>query len=422
MLFGLHETRVSENSNVGEREETCGLDNVISMYGICIYSVVVHYSENKSMTCIWPHGIVNIQHHSILTFHAMYMRSPFLCVLLLFYLAILYLWIIFSKVEGKGFKLDATQLAAHLEFLHTMLFDENGCLGNTKEGTDALPIIVQGCAKSAFTNFSGWLNHKWVHCPWCLFLISINKISIFKVHGPHMRLIMLDKSLTSSKCLTCEICCLALTSLAENFFVLISALLTVFTGSEIQSQHLDWRSHLKVHCFPSWALYKWKYTHPSLSTLSVHCPHQRIHLSWYNATCQPSFFPPNDGQLYCSHHETCKQVWTEKWFYTMGGCIHNLISPLPLLKVPDALEALDHPGMNCECKSSILTWMWESCAGLQREEIAISRIIATVHLVIQQQPVEPRRSFPPSSVIPKGGSLAFINSGRQINQGDVWFI
>lgn len=52
MLFGLHETRVSENSNVGEREETCGLDNVISMYGICIYSVVVHYSENKSMTCI----------------------------------------------------------------------------------------------------------------------------------------------------------------------------------------------------------------------------------------------------------------------------------------------------------------------------------------------------------------------------------
>jgi hypothetical protein len=90
-------------------------------------------------------------------------------------------------------------------------------------------------------------------------------------------------------------------------------------------------------------------------------------------------FPPNfDGQPYCSHHETCKRVWTEKWFYTMGRRIHNPTSPLPLLKVPDALEALDHPGMNRECKSSILTWMRESCAGVQREEIAICGVIATV--------------------------------------------
>ena len=44
-----------------------------------------------------------------------------------------------------------------------------------------------------------------------------------------MRLIRLDKSLTSCMCLTCGIFCLALISLAENFFVLIFTLLTVFT-------------------------------------------------------------------------------------------------------------------------------------------------------------------------------------------------
>ena len=140
------------------------------------------------------HRIVNVQHHSILTFHAMYVRSPFLCVLLLFYLAMLYLWIICSKVEGKGFKLDATQLAAHLEILFTMLFNENGCLRNTNKGTDDFLIIVEGCTKSAFANFFSWLNHKWFHCPWCIFLISINRISVFKVHGSHMRLVMLNKS------------------------------------------------------------------------------------------------------------------------------------------------------------------------------------------------------------------------------------
>ena len=44
-----------------------------------------------------------------------------------------------------------------------MLFDENGCLGNVKEGTDDFPIIIQGCTESAFANFLGWLNHKCVH-------------------------------------------------------------------------------------------------------------------------------------------------------------------------------------------------------------------------------------------------------------------
>jgi len=68
------------------------------------------------------------------------------------------------KVEGKGFKVDATWLAAHSEFLCTMLFDEDGCLGNAKEGMDDFPIIIQGCTESAFANFLGWLNHKCVHC------------------------------------------------------------------------------------------------------------------------------------------------------------------------------------------------------------------------------------------------------------------
>ena len=62
----------------------------------------------------------------------------------------------------------------------------------------------------------------------------------------------------------------------------------------------------------------------------------------------------------------------------MVATTHNPTSPLPLLKIPDALEALDHPGMNLEYKLSILTWMRQSCAGVQREEIVICGVIATV--------------------------------------------
>ena len=66
----------------------------------------------------------------------------------------------------------------------------------------------------------------------------------------------------------------------------------------------------------------------------------------------------------------------------MGRHIHNPTSPLPLLKIPYALEVMDHPGMNPECKVSILTWMQQSCAGVQREETTIQGVITTVRDIL----------------------------------------
>lgn len=66
------------------------------------------------------------------------------------------------QVEGQGFKVDATRLASHSGFLREMLFDSEGHLGKSKEGTLTNPIIVEGCTSEAFANFLGWLNHKYV--------------------------------------------------------------------------------------------------------------------------------------------------------------------------------------------------------------------------------------------------------------------
>ena len=90
-------------------------------------------------------------------------------------------------------------------------------------------------------------------------------------------------------------------------------------------------------------------------------------------------FPPNfDNEPFCDQHESCKKVWVEKWFYTMLRRIHHPIDPLPLSSVPDALEAIDHRGMNPECKHSILTWLRQSCVQVQKEEGLIQETITTV--------------------------------------------
>ena len=72
----------------------------------------------------------------------------------------------FLKVEGQGFKVDASRLTTHSEFLRKMLFDSKGHLGismdGMKEGTVDNPIVVQGCTAGMFANFLGWLNHKYV--------------------------------------------------------------------------------------------------------------------------------------------------------------------------------------------------------------------------------------------------------------------
>jgi len=43
-----------------------------------------------------------------------------------------------------------------------MLFDSDGHLGVSGEGTVDNPIVVLGCTAGMFANFLGWLNHKCV--------------------------------------------------------------------------------------------------------------------------------------------------------------------------------------------------------------------------------------------------------------------
>ena len=70
----------------------------------------------------------------------------------------------FLKVEGQGFKVDASRLTTHSDFLRKMLFDSEGHLGilmdGMKEGSVDNPIVVHGCTAKMFANFLGWLNHK----------------------------------------------------------------------------------------------------------------------------------------------------------------------------------------------------------------------------------------------------------------------
>ncbi|KAF8801473.1 hypothetical protein BYT27DRAFT_7114899 [Phlegmacium glaucopus] len=90
-------------------------------------------------------------------------------------------------------------------------------------------------------------------------------------------------------------------------------------------------------------------------------------------------FPKNfDDEPFCAQHGTCRKVWSEKWFCVILRRIHHPVDPLPLSSIPEALEGMEHRGMNLECKRSILTWLKESCDQVQKEEVVIQATIATV--------------------------------------------
>jgi len=91
-------------------------------------------------------------------------------------------------------------------------------------------------------------------------------------------------------------------------------------------------------------------------------------------------FPPNfDNEPFCTQHKTCKRVWTEKWFFNLVRRIHHPSTPFPLSFVPEALEEIDHHGMNAACKQSILAWLKDSCIQVQKEQNLIEETIARVH-------------------------------------------
>lgn len=58
-------------------------------------------------------------------------------------------------------------------------------------------------------------------------------------------------------------------------------------------------------------------------------------------------------------------------------CRIHAVDPLPLSDVPDALEAMDHKGMNLGCKGFILSWLRAS-DHIRREEKIIAETISDV--------------------------------------------
>ena len=67
----------------------------------------------------------------------------------------------------------------------------------------------------------------------------------------------------------------------------------------------------------------------------------------------------------------------KKRFFTIVRRIHHPTAPLPLSLVPEALEGIDHQGMNPVCKLSILTWLRESCGQVHQEENLIQEAVDT---------------------------------------------
>lgn len=90
-------------------------------------------------------------------------------------------------------------------------------------------------------------------------------------------------------------------------------------------------------------------------------------------------FPANfDEEPFCTQHNSCKRIWSEKWFFHLVRRLHHPTTPLPLSLVPEVLEEIDHRGMNVECKRSILTWLRESCMQVRKEENLIQETIDNV--------------------------------------------
>jgi len=100
-------------------------------------------------------------------------------------------------------------------------------------------------------------------------------------------------------------------------------------------------------------------------------------------THHPPFPADADNTPFCPQHATCKKVWIEKWFLTLGRRIHHPSEDFPLILIPEALKNMDHRGMNLECKKYILEWMDATLLYLiRKEEDLIQEAVAIVRSMI----------------------------------------
>ena len=110
---------------------------------------------------------------------------------------------------------------------------------------------------------------------------------------------------------------------------------------------------------------------------------ESIAKAWKVLAHHPPFPADADNTPFCPQHATCKKVWIEKWFLTLGRRIHHPSEDFPLILIPEALKNMDHRGMNLECKKYILEWMDATLLYLiRKEEDLIQEAVAIVRSMI----------------------------------------
>lgn len=97
-------------------------------------------------------------------------------------------------------------------------------------------------------------------------------------------------------------------------------------------------------------------------------------------------FPTNfDNAPHCFNHDRCKRVWEQRWMFEIATKIHSPTTPFALTEVVDALEVVNHTGMNDGCKNFIMNWLKTSCKAITREE----RILVNAVESIRSLPFDP---------------------------------
>jgi hypothetical protein len=291
-----------------------------------------------------------------------------------------------SKVEGQGFKFDVTRLTAHSKFLREMFFDDTGRLGLQLEGSSLHdPLVIEGCTAEAFANFLGWLNHKYVYSSSNFYYCNINTIWVVAssswsplktdqtkqlldiLHVSHMWEIAPGVEFASTELLKANLHPAHRLRLARQYGLLdwIEIPIRILLESPLARYTEDSHDNLDFSLYMVIATAK-----ESIATA------RKVLANI------PPFPTDADNTPFCPQHATCKRIWVEKWFIGLGRRIHHPTEKFALAEIPQALETMDHRGMNEDCKKFVLKWMNQTLSYLiQREEDLIQETVDTVRIM-----------------------------------------
>lgn len=291
-----------------------------------------------------------------------------------------------AKVDGEGFKLDVARLLTHSTVLQQLLGDTDGHIGQPGEGTEENPIkLDKQCTAAQLANFFGWLYHEYV-CPNCILLrrtefsrdrswadLPIDHIQqlVDILHVSHMWGVAAGINFASERLLRFEQAAFrsarrlrlallyGLNSWVEGAVRdLLQTPLPLLTVED--KRHLGFRFYVAI----------------AEAQSAICFERQRL------AAAPPA--PPtvsHDIAPFCPCHEVCKQIWAEVWYLKITRAILRERNPIALKDVPDALDALDHPNMNPECKTFFMNWL-RSCNLIMGEEEVTSDLVAQIRASI----------------------------------------